>query len=79
MENYLQYLVPVIAFIIVSFSMYTITPDSNEKKNDSLNILARNILPGISVALLVFIILRKKEQSFNNFGNEQLMQGNYFD
>ena len=42
-----------------------------------MNIIIRNILPGMVVGLLVFVILKYKDSQI--FNSEPLMHGNYFD
>jgi hypothetical protein len=76
MNQILEYLIPLIICVIASVSMYLVTPNSNEHKNDFINILIRNILPGISIGILTYLIIKNK--SFNKY-NEPLMSGNYFD
>ena len=76
MNKILEYLIPIVICIVASVSMYLITPDTNESKNDLVNIFIRNILPGISIGLLTYLIIKNK--TFNKY-NEPLMEGNYFD
>ena len=70
--NHLNIIIPVITACVVSFLMYFISNDP--KKNKSSIIFIRNILPGVVVGLLVFVLLR-----YHSLGSEQLMDGNYFD
>ena len=76
MNPKLKYSLVVFVSIVVSFFMYYITPDSNESKNDITNIITRNVIPGISFGLFVFLLIKYKDPVINN---EQLMFGNYFD
>jgi len=76
MEPLLKYSLLVVVSLLVSYFMYYITPKSNESKNDITNILTRNVIPGISFGLLVFLLIKYKEPVVNS---EQLMFGNYFD
>jgi len=55
--------------------MYYMSNDP--KKKDTDVIFLRNILPGLMVALLVFVIIKYKDSEVLN--PEPLMYGNYFD
>ena len=50
---------------------------NDPKKNKTNTIILRNILPGIVVSLLVFVIIKYKDSQM--FNPEPLMYGNYFD
>ena len=67
----IEYIIPVIVFIVLSGIMYLVSEDP--EKNKLGNILLRNALPGVIVAVLVFFILKQTGVS------EPLMTGNYFD
>ena len=69
------YIIPIIVFITVSVIMYIVSNDKNKSKPQT--IIIRNILPGIVVSLLVFVIIKYKDTSL--FNHEPLMTGNYFD
>jgi len=69
------YIVPIIVFLIVSFGMYSISNDKT--KSEPQSIFIRNVLPGIVVSLLVFVIIKFKDSQL--FINEPLLGGNYFD
>ena len=71
----LAYIIPIVSFLIVSISMYYMSNDP--KKKDTDVIFLRNILPGLMVALLVFVIIKYKDSEVLN--PEPLMYGNYFD
>jgi RsiW-degrading membrane proteinase PrsW (M82 family) len=71
----LLYVIPIIVFIIVSLGMYFISNDKNKSKPKT--ILIRNILPGIVVSLLVFVIIKYKDSEL--FNPEPLMSGDYFE
>ena len=71
----LLYVVPIIVFLIVSLGMYMISNDKNKSKPKT--IIVRNILPGIVVSLLVFVIIKYKDSEI--FNPEPLMSGNYFE
>jgi len=71
----LLYVVPVVVFLIVSLGMYMISNDKNKSKPKT--IIVRNILPGIVVSLLVFVIIKYKDSEI--FNPEPLMSGNYFE
>ena len=71
----LLYLVPIVVFLIVSLGMYFISNDKNKSKPKT--IIVRNILPGIVVSLLVFVIIKYKDSDM--FNPEPLMSGNYFE
>ena len=70
-------IIPILCFIVISSGMYYITPESNTKKNKFKHIFTRNILPGITVGLLVFILIKYKDSRI--FNPEPVMGGNYFD
>ena len=69
------YILPIIIFIIVSSVMYMISKDP--KKNDIKNIIMRNVLPGMLISIIVFLIIKFKDANLLN--NEPMMDGNYFD
>jgi RsiW-degrading membrane proteinase PrsW (M82 family) len=71
----LSYILPVVAFFVVSLVMYFLS--SLDEKNEPKNIMFRNILPGIVIAMLTYIILKHKD--LLNLNKEPLMSGNYFD
>jgi hypothetical protein len=71
----LAYVLPLVSFLIVSISMYYISNDP--KKSDTDVILLRNVLPGLMIGLLVFVIIKYKDSELLN--PEPLMYGNYFD
>jgi RsiW-degrading membrane proteinase PrsW (M82 family) len=75
MLTMLLYVVPIIVFLIVSLGMYMISNDKNKSKPKT--IIVRNILPGIVVSLLVFVIIKYKDSEI--FNPEPLMSGNYFE
>ena len=54
---------------------YHMSNDKNKSKPQT--IIIRNILPGIVVSLLVFVIIKYKDNGI--FNHEPLMSGNYFD
>jgi uncharacterized BrkB/YihY/UPF0761 family membrane protein len=66
--NYLIYIIPIIIFVILTFSFYyNIEP----KKRNYIKIL----IPSTIVSILVFLIMK-----FNTkFESEPMMFGNYFD
>jgi cell division protein FtsW (lipid II flippase) len=68
------YIVPVVVFLVISLSMYSLS--RNKEKNKSGNILIRNILPAIAISVLVFVFMKYRETMFNQ---EPMMGGNYFD
>jgi len=68
------YIVPVVVFLVISLSMYSLS--RNKEKNKSSNILIRNILPAIAISVLVFVFMKYRETMFNQ---EPMMGGNYFD
>ena len=68
----IEYIIPVIVFIVLSGIMYLVSEDP--EKNKLGNILLRNALPGIIVSVLVFFILKQSSSM-----SEPLMTGNYFD
>ena len=69
------YVVPIVVFLIVSLGMYMISNDKNKSKPKT--IIIRNVLPGIVVSLLVFVIIKYKDSEL--FNPEPLMSGNYFE
>ena len=71
--SFILYILPIIIFIIVSSVMYMISKDP--KKNDIKNIIMRNVLPGMLISIIVFLIIKFKD----NLNNEPMMDGNYFD
>ena len=68
------YVAPVIAFLIVSLSMYFIS--GNKEKNKTSNIFIRNILPAFAVSMVVFVIMKYRDNLFNS---EPMMAGYYFE
>jgi len=68
------YIVPLVVFLSISLSMYSLS--NNKEKNKSSNILIRNILPAIAISVLVFVFMKYRETMFNQ---EPMMGGNYFD
>lgn len=66
------YIVPVVVFLVISLSMYTLSKDKEKNKN----ILVRNILPAFVISVLVFVFMKYRETMFNE---EPMMGGNYFD
>jgi hypothetical protein len=68
------YIVPIVVFLAISLSMYSLSKD--KEKNKSSNILIRNILPAIVISVLVFVFMKYRETIFNE---EPMMGGNYFD
>ena len=73
--NFLMYLIPLVVFMIVSFTMYAISTE--EDKNTFSSIFVKNVLPGCVVSVLVFVIIKFKDSSI--FNPEPMMSGNYFD
>ena len=71
--SFILYILPIIIFAIVSSVMYMISKDP--KKNDIKNIIMRNVLPGMLISIIVFLIIKFKD----NLNNEPMMDGNYFD
>ena len=71
----LLYIVPIVVFIIISLGMYIISNDKNKSKPKT--VIIRNILPGIVVSLLIFVIIKYKDSEM--FNPEPLMSGNYFE
>ena len=71
--SFILYILPIIIFAIVSSVMYMISKDP--KKNDIKNIITRNVLPGMLISIIVFLIIKFKD----NLNNEPMMDGNYFD
>ena len=69
------YLIVLAVFLTVSSIMYMISNDP--KKSKTKTIILRNVLPGIVVSLLVFVIIKYKDSQM--FNSEPLMYGNYFD
>ena len=69
------YVIPIVVFLIVSLGMYMISNDKNKSKPKT--IIIRNVLPGIVVRLLVFVIIKYKDSEI--FNPEPLMSGNYFE
>ena len=69
------YVIPIVVFLIVSLGMYMISNDKNKSKPKT--IIIRNVLPGIVVSLLVFVIIKYKDSEI--FNPEPLMSGNYFE
>ena len=69
------YLIVLAVFLTVSSIMYMISNDP--KKSKTKTIILRNVLPGIVVSLLVFVIIKYKDSQM--FNPEPLMYGNYFD
>jgi len=69
------YVISFIVFLIVSCGMYFLSKDKDKSKPKT--IFTRNILPGIVVSLLIFVIIKYKDSEI--FVNEPLMSGNYFD
>jgi hypothetical protein len=72
--NYLLYILPIVCFIIVAVSMYTVSADE-EKSNFSV-IFTRNILPALVISALVFVIIKFKDSGA--FVDEPMKTGNYF-
>jgi len=68
------YIIPVIVFLTISLSMYAIS--NSKEKNKTSNIFVRNILPAITVSILVFLIIKYRDNLFNS---EPMMSGNYFE
>ena len=68
----LVYIVPIIVFFIISLSLYFISNDKEKNKN----VLLRNVLPGVVVSVLVFVIIKYRETLFQG---EPMMGGNYFE
>jgi len=68
------YIVPLVVFLSISLSMYSLS--NNKEKNKSSNILIRNILPAIVISVLVFVFMKYREKIFIE---EPMMGGNYFD
>ena len=73
--SFILYILPIIIFAIVSSVMYMISKDP--KKNDIKNIITRNVLPGMLISIIVFLIIKFKDANLLN--NEPMMDGNYFD
>ena len=73
--SFILYSLPIIIFTIVSGVMYMISKDP--KKNDIKNIITRNVLPGMLISIIVFLIIKFKDANLLN--NEPMMDGNYFD
>ena len=73
--SFILYILPIIIFVIVSGVMYMISKDP--KKNDIKNIITRNVLPGMLISIIVFLIIKFKDANLLN--NEPMMDGNYFD
>ena len=73
--SFILYILPIIIFAIVSGVMYMISKDP--KKNDIKNIITRNVLPGMLISIIVFLIIKFKDANLLN--NEPMMDGNYFD
>ena len=73
--SFILYILPIIIFAIVSSVMYMISKDP--KKNDIKNIITRNVLPGLLISIIVFLIIKFKDANLLN--NEPMMDGNYFD
>jgi len=71
----LSYIIPVIVFFVVSLVMYFLS--NLDEKNEPKTIMFRNILPGIVIAMLTYIIMKHKD--LLNLNKEPLMSGNYFD
>ena len=73
--NFLLYLIPLVVFVVASFTMYSIS--SEEDKNTFSSILVKNVLPASVVSVLVFAIIKFKDSGL--FSPEPMMNGNYFD
>ena len=73
--NFLLYLIPLVVFLIASFTMYGISTE--EDKNTFSSIFIKNVLPASVISVLVFVIIKFKDSSV--FNSEPMMRGNYFD
>ncbi len=71
----LIYIIPILVFIFVSVGMYLVSKDKEKSKPQT--VLTRNVLPGIVMALLVYVIIKFKDSDM--FNPEPLMSGNYFE
>ena len=69
------YIIPIIVCIITSILMYSIS--NNPEKSEMSTVLGRNVLPGVVMGLLVFVIIKYKDSQM--FNPEPMMYGNYFD
>ena len=69
------YVVPLVIFIFVSIGMYLVSKDTKKNKIDV--ILTRNVLPALTLSLLVFLIIKYKDSEILN--PEPIMYGNYWD
>ena len=69
------YIVPLVIFIFVSIGMYLVSKDTKKNKIDV--ILTRNVLPALTLSLLVFLIIKYKDSEILN--PEPIMYGNYWD
>ena len=71
----LLYIVSFLIFLVVTISLYYV---SNDPKKSEMNIIfLRNVITGVMMALLVFVIVKYKDSELLN--PEPIMYGNYFD
>jgi RsiW-degrading membrane proteinase PrsW (M82 family) len=71
----LIYIIPVLVFIVTSVLLYMVS--NHKSKNETKQILIRNVLPGLVISLLVFVIIKYRDSQF--FNPEPLQHGNFFD
>jgi len=70
------YIVPVLVFLLIVSIVYYLEKDQSKKKKSSF-LFVRAILPGFTMALITYLLIKYKSSDL--FVNEPLMKGNYFD
>jgi len=76
MELITKILIFVVVSAFISYLLYYITPESNESKNDTTNVIIRNVLPGITFGLFVMVLIKNKEDKL--IDTDEIMTGSYF-
>jgi RsiW-degrading membrane proteinase PrsW (M82 family) len=75
MTPMMSYILSLVAVLITAGVMYAISNDT--EKNEPKKILIRNVLPGIVVGLMVFVIIKYRDNKLAE--TPEVMTGNYFD
>ena len=70
------YIIPVLVFLLIVLIVYYLEKDQSKKKKPRF-LFVRAILPGFTMALVTFLLIKYKGSDL--FVNEQVMKGNYFD